>query len=528
MSGELHGTTALIRVHLRTMGVQTAVTVAGIAGIVVAVMTGVLSLFETAESRTRYAATMGSSPATAAINGRGHDLDTIGGIATYEVGFFGLLVLPALVLALTIRSARGQEDLGRVDLVTAARVGRLAPLAAPMTVAFAAIAAAATGIAIGATAVGHDGAGSARYALAVALYLGTVAGFGFLCGEVVQSARGAAGFAFGVLGLLYLVRAVVDGRSLDLPWLTPASWLAAARPFSTAPPAWPYLALAGTTILAGAAALRLRSRRDLGAGVLPPRPGPATGRIRTPLALAAHLSRGAGTEWLAGVAAWGVVMGLLAQEMRSMIGGNPEIARALTGSGSGAPDDALVYLSTVVIGVAAAGVGVQMVGRLAAEESAGRFALVLSGAVSRPAWVAASGAVVAAQIVAVLVVGAVAFGTGATLAGSPWPTSTSAAGAVLVYGAAAALITSVALALFAWSPRRAALAWALPVWALLVALLAETLRMPQWLRDTSPLHWLGRLPMDSLDPVATAVILATTLTLLALGFRRLTVRDVAG
>lgn len=207
-------------------------TVLAIAGTTAAVMSSIAELYDTAAQRALYAATLGASPATAAINGRGFDLDTLGGIAAYEVGFFALLLLPAVVLLQAIRATRAQEDLGRYELISAMRVGRLAPLLSSVLLLAVGIVLACGLAAWVALQLDYESSGTIRYFTALALFFLVIAGFGFVCAEVGQSARTASGLAFGGLLLTYLLRALIDGNSWDAGWTTPMGWLALARPYS--------------------------------------------------------------------------------------------------------------------------------------------------------------------------------------------------------------------------------------------------------------------------------------------------------
>ena len=66
-----------------------------------------------------------------------------------------------------------------------------------------------------------------------------------------------------------------------------------------------------------------------------------------------------------------------------------------------------------------------------------------------------------------------------------------------------AVIVLVGLASRAATVRPARLGWVVLAWAGIVGLLAETLRLPGWARDLSPLHAVGTLPIDAPDVTAT-------------------------
>lgn len=520
------GTGRLVLLQVRTMPLALLATLLVIAGTTAAVASGIAELYDSPDQRLVYAATLGSSPMTAAINGRGYDLDLLGGIAMYEIGFFGLLLLPAMVLLLAIRSTRGQEDLGRGDLITAMRVGRLAPLAAGITVLTITIAAACALMWLAMVALGYEPAGTARYCSALALFLVGIGGLGFCCAEIGQSARTAYSLAFGGLLAVYLLRAVIDGNSWDAEWVTTMGWLAAARPYSAQPPVWPYLALGAAAIASPAVALVLRARRDLGAGLIAPRPGRANGTLKTPGALIGYLTRSPTLAWGAAAVVWGAAMGLLAEEMRTLVETNPLLAQALAGE-TDSPEYILSYITVALVALLASAFGLQAVGRLAAEETAGRLGVVFSTTVGRARFWIRAVAVLTGQALLVLAAGALSYGLVAVAMGAQWSVARTAFEAGAGYAAPVLLTLGLALVSYAASARWVTIGWLVPLWASVVLLLGETLQLPTWARNLSPLEWSGMLPIESVDTATTVVLLVLGAAAVAVAVPRLVSRDLA-
>lgn len=182
---------------------------------------GVHNLYPDEAKRQAYQATIGTSPVSMAFNGRGYGLLTQGGITANEFGALGMLPLPVIAAHLAVRLTRTQEDAGRADLVSAAPIGRAAPLvAAALNVTGSIL---LTGALSVATLVGSGlpVAGSLRYGLALVLLMSAFLGVGLLAGQVAQAGRGAHGLAFGMIGACYLARALIDGRQVNATWLTP-------------------------------------------------------------------------------------------------------------------------------------------------------------------------------------------------------------------------------------------------------------------------------------------------------------------
>lgn len=526
-NGSWTGTMRMARLDLRTGFVELGAWPLAMAGLVLATVQGVKGLYPDEARRQLYQATVGNSPTSVAFNGRGYNLDSLGGITAYEVGFFGLLFLPVIAAHLAIRHTRTQEDAGRAELVTATRVGRRAPVLAAALVVTAALL--LTGVLTAALLVvsGLPGLGSAYYAAALVLHMLVFMSVGLLAGQVSQTGRGAHSMALAVIGGFYLVRAVIDGRGWDAAWATPLGWLAEVQPFGDLQ-LWPYLSLAACSVALFLATVWVCGRRDVGAGLVAPRPGPAAASklLRGPSGLIWRITRGTLYGWGFGTATWGLALGLLSQEAGKMIASNPALADAFGGS-STTPEDLMTSLAGVLIALLASAVGLQGLARLSGEESSGRLGLVLSARFTRTRWWLSSLGLIALQILLVLIAGGIGYGVGVVLTAGQLDQLGVGLVACLAYYPATLLVGMIGGVLLAFSCRIAALSWFLLVWSAIVAMLADTIRLPGWLRDLSPLEHTGRVPVGDLDVTAVIVMAAVTLVLAAASTLVLRRRDLA-
>ncbi|WP_425310216.1 hypothetical protein AADG42_16245 [Ammonicoccus fulvus] len=521
----LTGTLRVVRSHWRTDWPTLLLWPALMTALVIGTASGITALYPSPESRELYAATLGASPATMAFNGRWSDLTTPGGITTYEIGFMGLLFFPPIMLHLAISQTRAEEDSGRAELITAGRLGRLAPLAGALVTLTIVALAFAGGSVVGLAAVGLPVAGSAWYATALGLFAWWFGAAGLVAAQLGRSARTAMGLGLALSFGMFLVRAVIDGRELAAEWATPMGWLPLVRPFSDDPSTRPLLLLAGTgcalVIVAGAVAVR----RDLGGGVLTPRPGPAGGSalLGHPLGAAWRLTRGGFAGWSLGLVLWGAAIGTLTAEMADLVRSNPDIGAML---GSGRPDDIVTALAVVVIALGGAALGLQALGVLQAEESSGRLGLILASPIGRLRVWASWWFVIAVEVVVAMLLGAAALGISTW-----WVTERSGALGDAVAAAAAycgPMLALVALAALAGMVARGGLVfgWALLGWTAVVALLAETLRLPEWSRQFSFLEHVGRVPIEAANAMSLFAFASITLVaiLIAGGLGR--VRDL--
>ena len=483
-------------------------------------------VYDTAPARAAYAATAGESAATRVFNGRGYGLDTVGGITAYELGFYTLVVFPVVALHLAIHLTRTQETQGRFDLLAAARLGRTAPLVSACVVLAGVLGLASVLSLVGLLAEGF-GAGSWWYAGALLLQLLAMAALGLVVAEVSSDSQSAHGWGLAVLGVLFLVRAVIDGLGASPTWLTPLGWFAEVRAFGE-PRVWPLVAYAVLTVVLVLAATQLNLHRDLGGGLVDPSPGPATAprRLGSPVGLTLRLSRGAWLGWTAATVVWGFAIGVIAREMRDLVESNPEMT-AMLGSQGADPEDLMISVGGFFVALLALGAVVQLVVRLAGEESTGRLGLVLASPVGRARWWLGASLTVLTAGAALLALAAVALGLGI------WVGTGEAGGVATGIESAMAFLTAVlvcaalCLVLAAISPRLAGAGWAVFALVMTIDLLGATLKLPQRVIDSSPFALVGRPPIEPVSTTAVVGMGLVALALLAASTGLFTRRDLA-
>lgn len=508
------GVLALSRLRLRTGRVGLLGAPLLIGALVAATAASIASLYTAAEDRAGYAASIGSSASGAAMNGRGYDLDTIGGIIALEVGLMGQILVGVCGFGLAIRHTRREEEGGLAELVTATRIAPLAPLlSACLAVGLACLATGAlAGAAVGTFA--RTVTGGIWYGAGIALSMAVFAGVGLLAGQLAQSARTAWSLSLGVLLACFLLRAVVDGQRWSAVWLSPLGWPAEIRPFGTAPQVAPALGLAALTLVLTTAAILVARTRDLGAGVVAPRPGPAraSARLSHPVGLATRQVQVGAIGWVVLAVLLAGVFGVLSNEVAETLEANPQVLEAL---GVSRATDLVGSLATLFVALFAAAAGLQVVGRLAQEESSGRLGLVASTRVRQPAWWLAWGGTALVVAATVLLTGALVLGLStASVTGRSSDIGVSL-GAGIGYLAPVGFVVALGLLARGATARPAAVGWLVVAWAAVVGMLAETLRLPGWARDLSPLHAVGTLPIDDASLPVTVGLAAAAVVLLA-------------
>lgn len=428
-------------------------------------------LYPTAEALRGVAGTAMANPSQQAMRGPVFEA-SVGGLTAHTVGMSGAILLGLVSMLLVIRHSRVEEESGRRELVGAGVVGRHAPLTAVLAVVFTVnlmIAVLMAGTLIGA---GLPASGSFALALSLAATGWTFAAVGAVAAQLTESAAVARGIGLGVFIVCFLIRAVGDSSgSAWLSWVSPLGWTLRARAF--AGERWWILALlvALAVVLAGAA-YRLSARRDLAAGVLPARLGPATATpgLDSAPALAWRLHRGQLAAWSAGFAAGGLALGgavsggieaqLNAPQIMEMI--------ARVGGENAEPADFFVnYLLSMLAWIIAA-YGILSALRLRTEETAGRADLVLVTPTSRVRW--ALSHLFMAVVAPATALAALGAGTGLAYSASSGDLGKFPVvlGAALAYLPAVWVMTGIAVLLAGLLPRLSVAAWG--IWVVFILL----------------------------------------------------------
>ncbi|MET8868081.1 hypothetical protein ABZW11_34560 [Nonomuraea sp. NPDC004580] len=393
------GTTALIRLILRRDRVWLPLWLLMVAGFAYATVATIETLLPTLESRRQYAEQIAANPAVLLMQGPAYELG-VGAIAAQQRAAATMIFAALGSVMFLVRHTRSDEQAGRRELLGAAPVGRHAPLTAALTVVLAADAVLAALMAALLTAAGMPAAGSLAWGLVAGCGGALATG---MAAVAVQLTRGARPAAVGTLTLffaLYLARGVSELTGAAwLGWLVPTGWLLRARPY--AGERW-WVFAAAALVAAGLVVLayRLAERRDLGAGLLPDRAGPATAAawLRTSPALAWRMQRAGVAAWLAGAVLFGLVLGFGGQEAIERFGRSPGLAVWASRMGGAGASEVFYGLVIYVFGAYTVALcSLLTLSRLWREEADGSAEVLLAGPTGRLRW--ASGHVLIALAV---------------------------------------------------------------------------------------------------------------------------------
>jgi len=474
------------------------------------------NLYPDISSRVDAAEVINATPSLVALYGRVYDPTSIGSLALIKLTALGAAMVAVLMIVVTVRHTRAEEAAGRLELLSAGVVGRAAPLAAALTltsgasVALGLLTAAALIVAglpaVGATAfgLGWAAAGIAFSALAA------------VTAQLTTGSRAATGLAIVGLAVAYLLRAVgdiPDSGPSALTWLSPIGWTQQVRPFAGDRLALLLLPVLLAIVLV-AIAFELRARRDLGAGMIAERSGPARGDITNTWGLAVQLNRGVLVFWGVAMILFGVLLGSLTSSVSGML--DSPAMRDFFESLGGEQGIVNAFLSAelAIVGSIVAAFGIQAAGHLRAEETAGRAEVVLATATSRLRWANGLFGVALGGVALLMLLVGLALGVGHALDVG----NTSMIGdlvlASLARIPAAWILTALVMAVFGWAPQLTGLVWGLYAASVVLVELGALWNLPSWMMDLSPFTHSPKLP-GATGVIVPLITLTTCAGLLA-------------
>ena len=499
--------------------------------VVVSSAVGFVSTYSTASERRHAAATLGTNKGLQALFGAPHHIETVGGYTAWRsLGLVSLIGAVWALLAAT-KQLRGEEDAGRWELLLAGQTTRrkatsqaVGGMAVGVVVLW--VVTAVITVAVGR---GNDTRFPVSAGLFLALALASSAAMflavGALTSQLAATRRQAAGLAAAILGAAFVLRLAADsGSGLRwVRWLSPLGWVDELQPLTGTRPV-ALVPILGFTIVVGSAAVYLAGERDLGASMLPDR---STARAHTrllgdSLGLSVRLARNVAISWAIGLAAYGLIAGLVAKSAG-------EISRSTLERFGGARGGALGYLGVSFIVVAAliAMAAAAEVTATRDEEGEGHLDNLLVRSVARLPWLAGRFAVATAMLVMLgVVVGVFSW------AGAVTQQSSISLARILIAGVAvvpaAVFVLGLGTLAHGVVPRYAAtLAYGIVAWSFLVQLIGSAINANGWLLDLSVFHHLAPAPASDPNWTSAATLAAIGIAAAALGAIAFARRDLA-
>ena len=516
-----------------------------LGGIILAGGATMATTYGTLETRRELALLSATlPPVLRGLYGNPVNVDTLGGFISWHYGAYfallaGLWSILALSSTLAGEARRGSLEfalvtpLSRRVIALEKLAGHLAALAVAM--AFVALTTWITGTGF-ATMPGDEISPAAAIGFAIglgakALAAGSVA---FALASLVG--RGAAA---GLAGALMLAGYVLNSyRALVPPFDGPANltWFSWTRDHLPLAGQVDWAALAFVVVVSVgllAVGVEAFARRDVG----------VTSTIRTPglpravLGVRGPLSRSfgeflpSGLAWGIGLGLYGFVMAVSSRAFTEELARSPGLMEAVRAivpgvdltTTAGFLQMAFVDFGLVLAGLAAA----TFVAGRSTDETGGRLELLLATPLTRVRWAVASGIGVWLAVAVAIALLAASIGTGVALTGSEAVQPMVGTLALALYGTAMAGV-GLAVGGLTRSSLAAPAVVVVAIGTFLVDILAQALRLPDWVRQLALSSHMGEPMVGSWDAAGFLACLILAIGGLTLGAWGMNRRDVSG
>ncbi|WP_096190174.1 ABC transporter permease [Evansella halocellulosilytica] len=526
------GTWTLLRFMLRRDRIQLPIWILGITIALVGTLAAYDNLYDN-EASQQESAQMMASPAAISMTGPEFYLEdyTLGAMMGHQMIGYTAIVVALMSVLLIVRHTRKEEETGRTELVRASVTGRHASSTAALILAVGTNIVLAIVAAIGLASTGAESItweGSFLFGAALASVGIAFSGLTLFIVQLMENARGAIGISAGMIAVAYTLRAIGDMGEEFLSWLSPIGWAQQTAVYGDN--LWsPLLLSVAFAFLFVAIAYPLSTKRDVGAGMLPPRKGKASASnlLTKPIGLAYRLQRTHVIVWSIGIFLLGASYGTFIGEAEAWIDSMGDLAEnMLPGMDKGVLADSFAAMFMSVTVVIATIPVLQSILRIRGEEKEGRLEGMLAGALSRYRLLGSY--LITAVLNSILILFMAGLGMG--LAGSMSMDESRYFGdlilAGLSYAPALWVTVGVALVLIGIIPKAATFSWAVLIFSFLVIYLGGALQMPEWLMSVSPFHHVSRFPIDDLNWTRLLWLTVVAIGLVIIGMYNYRRRDL--
>ncbi|MFL2133457.1 ABC transporter permease [Desemzia sp. FAM 24101] len=495
----------------------------GLVGITLTVANVYPTVYVTQEDIMGFALTM-ENPAMNAMLGPNYAIEdyNIGAVFANEMLLFTVIAVGVMNILLVSSSTRDDEEEGRLEMVRALPVGRLAYLTASGIMI-----AIVDGILFLLTAVGLGFVSASGMIWEASFLYGTllgVTGLFFaaltaLCAQLAETSKGATALSLGVLIAAYVIRAIGDVNSEGLALLSPLGWVVRTEVFVNND-WWPIGALLSSTIVLLIAALYLNLKRDINTGLLPDRKGKvhASRFLKTPIGLTWHLEK-------TNLIAWTVVLFLLSAAFGAILGelevyfSDMDIIQAYFSEESGISlTEQFIALLISIMSVFTAVPVMSIILKLKKEEKQGRVENYYSRAVSRNTILSSYYMISLVSVIVMQVMTGLGLYLTANQVLEEGLELSMIMKTTLVYVPAIWLVIGLTTLLVGIFPKGGSLAWFYIVFSFIVIYIGDLVDFPDWVINFSAFTHVPQIPIEEMDWKALSSLsgIAVVLTLIGL------------
>ncbi|MCL2525491.1 MAG: hypothetical protein FWE46_00325 [Coriobacteriia bacterium] len=444
---------------------------------------------------------------------------TVGSLISGEMLLFTVLAVCFMNILFVVRYTRADEEAERAEVIRSLPVGRLAPLNAALLGALLLNSVIVLITWLGLVVISIPtvtSTGAFLYAAACGVTGMVFAGIAAICAQLASTGRAALAYSGIILGVFYLMRAagdmlnhMGDSWARSLSYISPLGLCLRVEAF-VGNYFWPLPILMAQVVVLIALAYLLNARRDLGAGIIPPKPGPAyaNAQLASNYGLAMRLLRITLIAWVYMAVVLGASYGSIMNYIADFIKTSPFFQAALETAQGYTTTEAFASLIMVVMAAMMAAGPIMIALKAWREEESGRAELVLGTATSRSSFLATYGGIAMVMATILPLLAALGLWGASALVMKEDPIAASFFFKSMgVYLPAVWLFTGATLFLIAVWPRIASGAiWGYFAFSFFMGYFGELFpKIPAWIPKLSP---FGLTPNITKDPIHWPTLIA--------------------
>lgn len=525
--------TVLSKFILRRDRVRIPIWIIFIVGISISVAMAFPSIYPPGPERDILAQTL-ENPAMVSMIGPSYSQGDyhMGAVMAHQMFLFTAIAVAIMNILLVIRYTRGDEELGRVELIRSLPVGKLSNAGATLVVLILANIVIAISLAVGLGVLGLEGidwTGSLLYGTSLGVIGIVFATITTFIAQLTETSRAALGFSFTILGLSYLMRAIGDVGSELLSLISPLGVILRTQVYVNNY-WWPVFVLLVISVLFAYFAFRLSLSRDLEAGVIAAKPGrkSASTYLRGPLGLTLRLQKIIIIGWAIGMFVLGASYGSVFGDLDAFFKTSDIFELLLPGiEGFSLTDQFVTTLLAVMTMIGAIPVLLTVL-KIRSEEQLNRTEHILSRAVSR--WNLLGSYLITSVLMSVLVQFAAAFGLWLAIS----VVLEDAYDLIWILKGAFAYLPILwitlgfATLLIGFVPKLSSVVWVHLGYTFFVIYLGGLLKLPKWMAKLTPFGYIPDVPLEQMGVLRIIIMLFIAIILNGLGLLGYRKRDIQG
>ncbi|MFC4401553.1 ABC transporter permease [Gracilibacillus xinjiangensis] len=528
-----HSTSRLFHFKLRQNKLSLSLWISSLVFITIITAVAYSGLYKTDQERQAVAQTM-DNPAMVAMVGPGYGLDnyTNGAMMAHQMLLFTLVVMAIMNILIVTKQTRTEEEDGKLELVRALPVGRMAPLTA--AILFTSLLNIVIGmlVSIGLLVFkieGMDVEGSLLYGVTLTcgglIFTGLTAVFA----QIAETARASVGYSMMILMAAYFVRAIGDVSNETVSMFSPLGFLLRVEVFVNNL-WWPVILSLLLFCVFIAFAFWLNNRRDVGAGLIKARKGKerAAKYLTTTGGLALRIQRTAIISWFIAMFLLGISYGSVFGDLESFFENNEVIRQMLGNNPDYTLTEQFITMLMVVLAILSTVPALLFFLKIRGEEKKERLEHLLVRTNSR------------AKIISVYLIISILGGIVSLLLAvhGLWVSSSTVMNeaiplvnlmkAGMVYFPAMLFLIALALFLFGWIPKAIPFVWGYLTFSFFVVYMGGLLEIPEWLVNLSSFAHIPQLPVDEWNWEVFMIMILIDAVVGLIGFIGYQKRDALG